>query len=752
MGKKHRQRNAQSPRARLEELLAKRDTRGAVDAAKQLVREQPGAASEELAVRAYTARIRELIDEGLGREAAALGSVVRERFPAHTSSCGSLLDDARLAGGDFDAILKELGDAPEERRAALEERLLPWIADPATIARSTLLEPDDALAREARVVLEVFEIVTARLATPEELAALSEIRRRSPFASWKLLIRAIDAFHRNEDDRVAANVAAIDARSPAARAGHVLTELIAGRQKPGRNFAAERLSDRISGGRATIAARLRAIESAANDDDRRRLREEVRELAKTFDTLTPYEREQVRMTLVPFCGIHFGPEQVAAMLRIEERAIPLYGTLLTERAGSPFSAVAWVVYAELRLQSKEIEPWQAAEIYLHALSVGGDVDDEFVCRDPTHGHPVEEMPLDTKTVVEKIIATRPAPSVLARLGPYLDQLPPKEESRVLKAWRKADSEAAEPLVRLLGMAEHEQSYGEVAALIRDGDRLKIIDPEYARLRLRLSFRRAEELLAARKRGAAAVLLDEIAARPEALGEDESTYLLALQWAAATPDKAGELLTALARRGVAAEIILAEVTASLELQFPMPASKPPASEMLEGFRKATGALRAVGSPAKNITWIVERAAAQMEAATEAQLIALGDAAIDHRMFELAWTVSSAGLQLPGPRLHRFLLQRAVVLLTGFRDLRGASLALDASATLARRANDHDAVARAVDIGDILALHVLTDMEDDEVESVVDSERNRQMPRQESRPRKKTRQRKSQPKKKRGLFDE
>src|SRR5258706_815651 len=261
MGKRSRHRDAKSARVRLEELLDKGDTRGAVEAAKLLMREEPGAASESLAVRAYAERIKALIAEGLGREAAAIAGIVRERFPAHVASWTSLLEDARLAAGDFDWILSELHAASDERRAALEERLLPWITDPSVIARASVLDPADPLARESRIIAEVFEVVTSRIALPEGMTSLNDILRRSSLAPWKMLVRAIDAFYGNQEERVAANVAAIDARSPAARCGEILSELTTGKKKAGRSSAVERLIDRISGGRATIAAQIRGIEA-----------------------------------------------------------------------------------------------------------------------------------------------------------------------------------------------------------------------------------------------------------------------------------------------------------------------------------------------------------------------------------------------------------------------------------------------------------------------------------------------------------
>jgi hypothetical protein len=749
MGKKHRQRDVQSTRMRLEQLLGKGDARGAVDAAKQLVREQPGATSEELAVRAYAARIRELIGEGLGREAAALASIVRERFPAHIASQAPLLEEARLAAGDFAALLTELRDVSEERRAAIEERLLPWMADPAALAQSAVLDPGDPLAREARIAAELFEIVTSRLATPEELAPLGEIRRRSPFAPWKLLIRAIDAFHRHEDERLAANLAAIDPRSPAKRAADVLAELTTGNRKPGWSFAAERLIDRISGGRATIAARIRAIESASHSDDRRQLREELRELVKSFDALTPYAREQIRIALLPLCGLHFTPEQAAAMLRIDERALPRFATLLAELAGYPFAASLWVEFANQHLAGREIEPWQAAEIYLHALALGGK-DDAFLCTDPTHDHPI---PAQANEVLEKVIATRPAPAVLERMAPYLDRLRSKDRRRVLTAWRKADPEAIEPVVQLLRLAEEERRYDDVPAVLRHGDKLKTLDPEYARLRVRLSFRRAEQLLAARKRDAAYALLGELAVRPGDLGEHAATYLLALQWPAAPPAVAGELLAKLAAGGPGAAIVLADVTGELEMPFPLDTSSFPASELLEGLQRASAVLEEVRRPPRHIAWVIERAAGHIEEATEAQLLAIAEVASSHHLLDRAWLATTRGLRMRGPLLQRFLIIRASNRAAAHDDWRRVRATIDAARALAQRANDHDSVARIDDVvlpfPFIDATRVLTEAE---IERIVEDEQNGPMPRRARPPApKKPRRRKLAPRKERNLFE-
>lgn len=745
MGKRHRnqhQRDGQSARVRLEQLLAKGDTRAAVEAAKLLVREEPGAASEALAVQAYAERIKALIAEGLGREAAAIASIVRERFPAQVASQATaltaLLDDARLAAGDFDWILSELRESSEERRAGLEERLLPWIADPGALARSAALDPADPLSREARIVAELFETVTSRVASPEEMAALNDIRRRSPLAPWKLLVRAIDAFHREDDDRVAANVTAIDLRSPAARAGAVLTELTAGAPNRQRSFAAERLIDRISGGRATIAAQIRRVEAASKEDDRRTMREEVRALSKLFDTVSPYAREQLRIALLPIIGLHFGAEQTASLFRISEDdpEMERYGALLTESTGMPNGAATWVAYAGHELEDGHLEPWQAAEIYLHALSIDDDADDDdpFICMDPTHDHPVAE-PVDTAGIIEKIVQSRPAPAVLDRLTPHLDQLQGKELRRVLTAWRKTDPDAPQPLVRLLRLAARERRYDDALSLVRQGDRMKTIDPEYGRIRLRVLLRKAEQLLAARSRDAAATILAEVAAADR--GEDAATYLLALQWAASPPAAAGDFLAQLAGRGVAGEVVLAEVTGTLGLPFALPASHPSPEEMLEGLVRGLASLEAVEVAPRHCSWLLERTKPYLDRADERQLLTVGTAAMACGMNDLAWAATTRGLESAGPMLHRMLLLRAELLIATYADPRRTVVALGVARALAQRAHDPGVAARAAELehGFRFIRFNGTDLSQDEIASIVEEERADAMPAPRKQPRKK-----------------
>jgi hypothetical protein len=696
--KQHAQQGASNARGRVESSLARGDSRDAVEAAKQLLREDPGSESETLAVRAYLARIRALMAEGLGREAGAMAAIVRERFPAHVANHAAELEEARLAAGDFDTLLRELVTADAARRAVIEERLLPWITDPGALARSQALVSEDPLAREAAAVAAVFDVVTSRIASTDELAPLSDIRRRSPLAPWKLFVRAIDAFHRGEDDRVAANVAAIEPRSPAARGGVILSELTGGRRASERSLAAERLIERIDGERSAVAAHLRAIETAESRDDRRALREEIRALARRFDKMSPFAREQARIALLSLCGVHVGPEQLASLFRIadDDPEMHRYGALLMERNGAPFSSEFWNAYAQAGLAAGRIEPWQAAEICIHILELGeDDLDDPFVCRDPSHGHPVDESP-DAAQLIERIIGFDPAPSVFARLAPHFDDLDPKELRRVLTAWRKRDPNAPEPLVRLLRLAENDRKYEDAIALVRKGDAMTILDPEYARLRKRVIFRRAEQLLDGGNRAVAAKLLDDVAARPETLGDDAGVWLLALQWAAAPPEKAGELLAELSRRGVPGEMAMAEITGDLRMPFALPASQPAPEELLDGIRRGIAVLHAIGRAPRHCTWILQRAEPYLDRATEEQLLSIAATALALGMIPLAWKATARGIALGGTSLPRALLLRAEILLTIHADPKRTLTVIEAARSLAEKAHDGESVQRAAEL--------------------------------------------------------
>jgi hypothetical protein len=344
------------------------------------------------------------------------------------------------------------------------------------------------------------------------------------------------------------------------------------------------------------------------------------------------------------------------------------------------------------------------------------------------------------------------------LTPYFDRLEKPELRRVLTAWRKSDPNAIDPLVRLLDLAEKDKRDDDALAFIRQGDGMKIIDPKYAQLRLRVLFRKAGQLLAARKRGAAENLLAEIARRPEDLAEESATYLLALEWAAAPPAKAGHLLGQLARRGVAGELVLAEVTGDLGIPFALPASNPSPDDLLEGVRRFVTMFRSVGGIPRYSSWLIERTTPYLDRASEPQLLAIGSAALVCQMSALAWSATARGLETGGAMLHRFLLLRAEILKDHRADPRRTAYTIEAARTLAQRAHDTEMMARAAELAHGSPYFFDSDerLSPDEITEVIDYERSSGMPGTRKQPRKRSSRpakskSKSIPEDERGLFD-
>ena len=296
-------------------------------------------------------------------------------------------------------------------------------------------------------------------------------------------------------------------------------------------------------------------------------------------------------------------------------------------------------------------------------------------------------------------------------------------------------------MRLLRLADKERKYDDALALVRKGDGLKIIDPEYARLRQRVLFRQAEQLLDIGKRGAAAMLLDEIGNA----GDEAGLWLLALQWAAAPPEKAGELLAELSRRGVAGEVVVAEITGDLRMPFALPASHSSPEELLEGVRRAIAVLNAAGRRIpRHSGWIVQRAEPYLDRATEGQLLALGAAALVLGLIPLAWRATARGLTVAGTSLQRALMLRAEILLGIHSDPKRTLLVIEAARAVAENVHDTEMVQRAAELAhEIPFFYRMREekLSQREIDAVVEHERTSPEPVPRGAPARKSRRKKA-----------
>ncbi len=197
----------------IRQLILDGKSKTALDTAKEFHKKQGSVESEILLIDAYLARIRALFDQNLVAEAQSLIALVRERFPSAKERLDHLNSAASARGGDLDGLLKPLNDPglSAERRAAIEQVIQNQVTDLAALAGCAALPPEHGLRRAAAAIHEAFGAVTSGPVTDQQIA-LPEVSHRSPLANWKLLIRAIACFYRNQDQGCEDCLAAIRPR------------------------------------------------------------------------------------------------------------------------------------------------------------------------------------------------------------------------------------------------------------------------------------------------------------------------------------------------------------------------------------------------------------------------------------------------------------------------------------------------------------------------------------------------------------
>ena len=185
--------------AQVARLIANGDSSSAVEAAKKIHKRYKSAASEALLVDAYIARIAALIGRNLEVEARNLMERIRGLYPSARARLAEIKAMFGVRKGELDAILSPLNDPllPEDRRAVIYKIIACQVSDLEVLAQCQVLAADHPLRKTAGDLLTALKAVTSGPVDDQALA-FPEISRHSPFASWKMLLRAIAAFYRRD--------------------------------------------------------------------------------------------------------------------------------------------------------------------------------------------------------------------------------------------------------------------------------------------------------------------------------------------------------------------------------------------------------------------------------------------------------------------------------------------------------------------------------------------------------------------------
>jgi hypothetical protein len=714
----------------IRQLIVNGKSKTALDAAKEFHKKQGNADSEIILIDAYLARIQALADQNLAVEAKSLIAVVRERFPSAKERLDALNVIASARGGNLEELLRPLNDPglSAERRASIEQVIQNQVTDLAALAGCEALPPEHGLRQAARAIDEAFSVVTSGPVTDEQIG-LAEVSHRSPLAPWKLLIRAIACFYRDQDKSCEEYLAAIKPESAPWRLVDAMRGILSAKPVAGLKPAEAGLVSR------TIV-RLGELRGALANLDRsfahgeppgqvfKAVRVAVRECRQSAPDLLGGLQRKI-FVKGEVAGLD-SERMIVALERPPRRDAIFFKDLAQalERTGDSedlMRACEW--WDCFRLEAVR-EGWfaersiEAAALYLHMAGMLGRMPKDLL----------REMQRPIGGAVSRESKYFRFPEELYGRACLIDRHPDSfsqwlrwaegesigEAENVARAWNKAIPDAIEPLLFLMEQAETRNAFPTALSYLDKAERIDAVNSTVRTARLRLLAAAAILHLQKKKPHLAEKKLAEMAALPQSRQGDRPAFLAALRCliCVASGDKPGadeahrEVDRALGDR-LAAMILIFGCAASTKQHASVFLPSPPelAEQQRSGLpasmARAIAVAQDVGLTRKfqlPIPYFKETEARFARASGSLnveQIRSLGELGIATKHPGLAWAATVAGLERGGPEEAYFLLLRARALPEGLGDRYDALTA--AAAELGRHHRDMEVVGRAVEAG-------------------------------------------------------
>ncbi len=706
--------------AKVREQLAGGKSNAALTLAKDLFKAQPSPENEALLIEAYVARVEALLQQGLVIEAKSLTELVRQRHPAAGSALDSLGLIALARGGSIDELLRPLNtpDISPERRAAIEAVIQQHIYDPALIAKSTALPPDHPLRAGAQAIKDAFGAVT-RGKVEDDRLALSEISRRSALAPWKLLVRAIAAFYRNDDAVCRQSLEGIRPETAAARLVPAIRALLGDKPEPSLTPAGSHLVSSVTGQSTTIAALLERLDRAFAEDDEDDTLEAVKKAIAEVRRALPDRLEEFKQRVVVRCMMDgFEPREVSPLLGGPVHPGPELQRLLAtgmEMVGHPAStAVACASWHDFRLSAVE-EGWfkndgqEVAAIYLHIAELLVKLEPEQLRELQRKGTGEEdEYFLRPEKLFQRACLLDPHTEAFSKWLNWASGRPRALAVEAAEAWNKLLPDNIEPVLFLMDDLAKRDKYPSALKYLAQAERIDAVNPRVRKARLRLTTGNAIRLIQQKNYRKTREAIDEIAALPQTQQGDRPIFIEALRYMAETAsghqEEASRHEVEVARMlgaGFAAGLLIDMLGTVCKRVLPRPLLKPdkipaPQRGQLPKLVARVMALMADMETKAELSrqWVAAtsrqfaKAAATLEIG---ELKVLGETALSANNFEFAYNISTVGLWRPGAEAA-FLLLRARSI-PGIQVRRHLACAA-AAAQMARQQRNMEIVDQAV----------------------------------------------------------
>ncbi|MGA2170788.1 MAG: hypothetical protein ABSG62_21590 [Terracidiphilus sp.] len=717
---------------RVRELIADRHSKSALQHAKALYKHCSTAESEALLVDAYKARIDDLLRLGMIVEAKTLLGIVRERFPSALSRLTGLGREICAQDGKLEEVVAPLADRelPAEVRDRIETFIRQRIWDLPALGSVSSLPPEHTLRTAASALAAVFQAVTTG-PVEDAVLALPEVSRRSPLASWKALIRAIACYHRREDEECGRWLQTIPIDSVPARL--LLTFNVMLKSKPAAGtdpklgLAGQRLIAAAGDHGAALRSALTDLEDALQAKKQKRILEGARAAMAASDHCNAATRERLRQHIAVRSGmLDIEPSAINAAVGGAPRWDAYYFRLLARSLEDQHNvndyAEATSIWADFRREAIK-ENWFApggledGVLALHMAHLIEKAPDDVIedlkaemanYRKPGQWKKDDGGVPSAKTLYERACKADPHPEAFqASLSCARKYGTWQEADEVAEHWREARAADIQPLLYLMESAEKRNAFKKSLKYLEEAEHLDRLNPEVRRARLRLLLAAALRHLQQRKAHLALGGIEQIETVPEVRPGEIAALAAALRWCAATMgrDKAvqNEQEAALntLMGSVAAHLLMVSAAEKAEMLFAVSSkvlkvAKISATELLGGVARASAlgewaGLR-IALPREWIDPMIASLKTPDCPADAAQMLAVGEAALDSYSAELGYAVSAAGLASGSANAEfLFLRARSLPLQASFR----REGCITASLELARRERNTVLAGRILD---------------------------------------------------------
>ena len=681
---------------RVRELIAGKHSKSALQLAKDLYKRSATAESEALLTDAYKARIDDLLRLGMTVEAKTLLGIVRERFPSALPRLTELGREIYAQDGKLEEVVAPLADQelPAEERDRIETFIRQRIWDLPSLGAVSSLPSGHSLRAAASALAAAFQAVTSGPVEDEHLA-LPEVSRRSPLAPWKALVRAIACYHRREDEECGRWLQSIPIDSVPARLLPVFAVMLKTKPASGTDSklspAGQRLIAAAGNHGAALRSALTNLEDALQAKREKRIIEAARTAMAAADFCAAGVRERLRQHIAVRSALL--DTQVSALNaamggspRWDAYYFRLLARSLEDQHNVNDYAEAVSAWADFRREALK-ENWFSAGgledgvLAMHMAQLIEKAPEDAIedlkaemaiYRKPGQWKRDEGGVPSAKTLYERACKADPHPEAFQASLSYARKHETWQAAdEVAERWREARSADIQPLLYLMESAEKRNAFKKSLKYLEEAEHLDQLNPEVRRARLRLLLRAALRHLGQRKTHLALGGIEQIEAVPEVRPGEIAALAAALRWCAAAigRDKAIQdeqeagLNTLMGT--VAAHLLLVSAAEKAEMLFAVSSrvlkvAKLSAAELLAGVARA----RALGDwaglritlPREWIDPLIAALKAPNCPLDAAQMLVVGEAALDSGSTELGYAVSAAGLAKGGADAE-FLFLRA-----------------------------------------------------------------------------------------------